>query len=176
MKLEPIMNRKEALEAGLQFYEGKPCKNCGGTQRNVSDWNCTECGRARARVASEKAKHDGRRKINRQKYESGEAGKANRKRWYEGGGRTANRKAMLKSKFGITLEDYDRMLLEQQGCCKVCGIHVDDYYRHLAVDHDHTTGKVRALLCDPCNVALGMLKEDTDIMKKLIKYVEGHSQ
>lgn len=167
------MTRIEAVNAGLDFYEGKHCIKCNTNIRRVVDYNCVQCSRERARLLSEQSKHNGRRKSNRQKYEQGEAGKANRRRWYNSSdGKKSNRKAMLKLKFGMTLEEYDLMLTNQQGCCKVCGDHIEDLSKFLAVDHNHITGNVRGLLCNRCNVALGMLREDTNIMKNLIKYVE----
>lgn len=56
----------------------------------------------------------------------------------------------LKWKYGITIERYDQMFLQQHGLCKIC----KKQKRRLVVDHDHETGKVRGLLCDPCNLAL----------------------
>jgi hypothetical protein len=78
----------------------------------------------------------------------------------------------LRNLYGITLDDYDQMLVEQNDCCYICNAHKDDSKKGLSVDHDHETGKVRKLLCGPCNTALGLVKEDVNIMKKLIEYVE----
>ena len=56
--------------------------------------------------------------------------------------------------------------------CYICNTHEDEFDRSLAVDHCHETGKVRHLLCINCNGALGMMKENIGLMKKLINYVE----
>lgn len=66
------------------------------------------------------------------------------------------RKYALMSKYGLTLEDYQRMLEEQNYCCAICGEHESNFSRRLAVDHDHKSGKVRALLCAICNQNLGV--------------------
>lgn len=85
----------------------------------------------------------------------------------------------LKKRFGISVEDYQRMLDEQQGVCKICEQpevkldHRTKLPRRLAVDHCHKTGRVRALLCSDCNTAIGLLKEDVELMKKAIEYVSG---
>lgn len=85
---------------------------------------------------------------------------------------TEVRRRKLKHKFGITLDQYNKMFEEQQGCCAICGKHQTEFKRRLAVDHNHKTGKVRALLCDKCNWALGMLNEKVCVMKNMILYLE----
>jgi len=77
----------------------------------------------------------------------------------------------LRKMFGITLEDYNRMYGQQKGCCKICNKHSDDEKQALAVDHCHTTGKVRGLLCKDCNRALGMFKDSVTNLQKAIKYL-----
>lgn len=67
---------------------------------------------------------------------------------------------VLKSKFGITLEQYDEMFENQNGVCAICGL-VDATGRRLAVDHNHETGKIRGLLCVGCNARLGTLEHKT---------------
>lgn len=79
----------------------------------------------------------------------------------------------LQSTYGITLEDYYKMLADQGSSCKICGTNQDKLKRALCVDHCHATGKVRGLLCDTCNRSLGMLKDSADILKRAIKYLEG---
>jgi hypothetical protein len=81
----------------------------------------------------------------------------------------------LESTYGIPIEEYDRMLHNQRGRCAVCGKHAEETHRkRLFVDHSHATGKIRALLCQQCNTALGMVKEDTDILFALVAYLEEH--
>ena len=76
--------------------------------------------------------------------------------------------------FGITVKEYDEMLLAQNGTCAICEASCATGYR-LAIDHDHTTGKVRALLCKNCNTAIGLFKENTNTMTKAINYLKFHS-
>lgn len=78
------------------------------------------------------------------------------------------------AKYGLTIADYDRMFAEQEGKCLGCLTHVDDCPRQLlCVDHCHTTGKVRGLLCDKCNKALGALGDNVDTLTRLISYLSG---
>lgn len=78
----------------------------------------------------------------------------------------------LYNRYGITLEEYDNMLSEQNGNCYICEKSHKLFTKRLAVDHCHNTGKIRKLLCIGCNTSLGLLKEDLDRVKKLMKYIE----
>jgi len=80
------------------------------------------------------------------------------------------RRAQLKYRHGITPEQYETMLESQAGCCAVCGAKPNG--RRLHVDHNHTTGAVRGLLCHNCNVALGLLAEDSGRLRALATYTE----
>jgi len=77
----------------------------------------------------------------------------------------------LKKKFGISLEEWNQMFANQQGRCLICNIHSDDLYKSLAVDHCHSTGAIRGLLCEPCNLAIGLLKENINSLKGAINYL-----
>lgn len=76
----------------------------------------------------------------------------------------------LKAKYGITLEQYDEMFEAQGGTCLICGNEGGE--RDLAVDHSHETGEVRGLLCLNCNAGIGNLRDDIELLKKAIKYLE----
>lgn len=62
----------------------------------------------------------------------------------------------IKRKYGVTKEDFQRMLAEQNGVCAICRETSD---KSLHIDHNHTTGKVRGLLCNGCNLAIGIMKD-----------------
>jgi hypothetical protein len=77
------------------------------------------------------------------------------------------------------LAEYDRLFKEQDGCCGICGQKASKRSKRgeefrLDVDHDHLTGKVRGLLCNPCNHALGLLKldEGLELLKAALIYGE----
>jgi len=86
----------------------------------------------------------------------------------------------LKASYGLTVEQYDQMMRDQNGVCAICEMEETrvDYrtgeVHPLPVDHDKITGKVRGLLCNLCNTAIGMLNHDTDRMRAAIKYIECH--
>lgn len=82
-----------------------------------------------------------------------------------------NRKSHLKVKFGITPERYNEMFSEQEGRCAICGKHQEELKLVLGVDHDHSTGEIRGLLCGPCNRNIGSLKDDPDLLQKAIDYL-----
>ena len=82
-------------------------------------------------------------------------------------------KARLKRKYNITIEEYEALLESQDHSCKVCGKHATENHQgKLYIDHCHTTGKVRGLLCMKCNSALGLLNDDPEIIGNLLEYLK----
>jgi len=86
------------------------------------------------------------------------------------------RKSKLKYKFGLTVEQYDKMFEQQNGLCAICGKcetrnAPSGAIKRLSIDHDHRTGYVRKLLCYQCNLTLGQCKEDINILANAIKYL-----
>lgn len=77
-------------------------------------------------------------------------------------------RATIKS---LTVEEYDTMLEQQGGGCKVCGRTPEDNGKRLAVDHNHSTGRIRGLLCDKCNVGLGHLGDSLNRVLKAAEYL-----
>lgn len=99
--------------------------------------------------------------------------RANAKRHYAKdpmGRRLSARKARLKKEYGLTVEDYEAMEIEQQGLCAICQ-RTCDSGRRLAVDHDHVTGLVRQLLCARCNGGIGQFRHDTELLTRAIAYL-----
>ena len=88
--------------------------------------------------------------------------------------RLQQRKHHLKKYYGITLDDYDTMLKSQNNSCATCKTKTPSgtSTKYFHVDHCHTTNKVRGLLCSRCNMALGILKEDMDVLSNLILYLK----
>ena len=76
--------------------------------------------------------------------------------------------------YGATLSFISDILDEQKGCCKVCGksLVVPESKSNYHIDHCHTTGKVRGLLCGNCNLALGLMYDNTLLLRSLLKYLE----
>ncbi len=82
--------------------------------------------------------------------------------------------AVLKTKYGISLEQYNHLLKVQWNACKICGSTAPSG-GVFSVDHCHKTGKVRGLLCHLCNIGLGAFKDSTETLKKAISYLETNS-
>jgi hypothetical protein len=86
----------------------------------------------------------------------------------------------LRESFGLSLEEYQMMHDAQSGRCAICDSPESEArngkVKMLAVDHCHKTGKIRGLLCSPCNQGIGKLKEDRNILLKAVEYLDKHSQ
>lgn len=76
----------------------------------------------------------------------------------------------LKARYDLTPEQLQKMEADQKGLCAICGCKPTK----LVIDHDHKTGKVRALLCKLCNVLLGAAKELESTLKAAADYLEKH--
>ena len=82
----------------------------------------------------------------------------------------------LKFHYGISLNDYNVMLSSQGGVCAICyQTKFNKRNKRLFVDHNHTTGKVRGLLCINCNSVVGHCKEDISILDKTKIYLDKHT-
>lgn len=76
----------------------------------------------------------------------------------------------LHKRYGISVNEWEEMLLKQNSGCAICGKELDARTAH--VDHDHETGKVRGLLCRACNFALGQLQDNPALLRRAAEYVE----
>lgn len=84
----------------------------------------------------------------------------------------ANRITRLRRDYGLTTEDFDTMVTKQNNQCGICGIDLS-FGIGPCVDHCHTTGKVRGLLCQKCNSGVGLLNDDPKILRAAIDYLGG---
>lgn len=75
-------------------------------------------------------------------------------------------------KYELTLEKYNEMLKNQNNVCKICK-NDNKNGKRLAVGHCHKTNKVRGLLCETCNRAIGLLKDDVQVLQNAIQYIKG---
>jgi hypothetical protein len=85
------------------------------------------------------------------------------------------KKSWIKCTYGIVYEDYLSMHREQEYRCKICKRHADEFKKGLVVDHNHKTGKVRALLCTNCNSQLHVL-ENKELYDKYMNYLNSHEE
>lgn len=77
----------------------------------------------------------------------------------------------LRNLYNITKEQYDEMFMKQNGCCAICGIHHTLLTKKLYVDHNHDTGELRGLLCNKCNLGLGIFGDDVSLLQKATDYL-----
>lgn len=146
---EARCNKCEQTKPASQFYKNRSASN------GLSPY-CIDCRIAFARSPESREY--------RRKYASLTNG--------EEKNRERRRNWRLKKMFGITLADYDLMYKAQNGGCAMCGERDDLVALH--VDHDHSTGKVRALLCSRHNLGLGCFRDNIKELQTAIEYLKRH--
>ena len=83
-------------------------------------------------------------------------------------------------KYKLKLDDIEHLYKASNYSCGICKVHVDDYnnkaqkYRALVIDHEHSTGKIRGILCHECNTAIGLFKDNIKKLEKAINYLREH--
>ena len=87
------------------------------------------------------------------------------------------REQSLLRKYGLDLTHIEALLQLQKGRCGICGAtEPGGRYQRWNVDHCHDTGKVRGLLCWDCNVGIGKLKDDANLLRRAIQWLEQSEQ
>ena len=80
----------------------------------------------------------------------------------------------LKARYNITPEEYEERLLKQGGVCQICqSLNLRRGSKHMVVDHCHTTGSFRGILCHKCNTALGLFNDNIKNINRAINYLQG---
>lgn len=81
----------------------------------------------------------------------------------------------MDKSYGISEDEFNLMLQKQKGKCAICG--TTDWGRPSpSIDHDHTTGKVRALLCNRCNRTLGLAEDSPELLIKMAEYLKNYGR
>lgn len=91
-------------------------------------------------------------------------------------GKRSSKNTKLKRFFGITLDEYELKLKSQNHTCPICKKHSSEKEKQFAVDHNHTTGEIRDLLCRECNLALGNIQENYETALALGEYIKKWSK
>ncbi len=152
----------------------KYCPQCGETKvrsafyanKNVKDGLhsvCKVCHLANSKKRRELPGNKERARLAQEKWRKN----PNNKR--------AGLSSRYKAKYGITLEGYEEMLDKQDKKCYICGNETYANGKPLYVDHCHSSGKVRKLLCQPCNSGLGMFRDNPELLIKAADYVKEHN-
>ena len=124
-------------------------------EKRATDGLKSRCKRCRSKDQKQYSKTKNGKAVFKRasiKYACSEKGKEVIKRYRQS---PAAKNSQLKYRYGNTLEDYNMLFNQQNGCCAICGKHQTELKRRLDVDHDHGTGKIRGLLCNRCNKNLG---------------------
>lgn len=141
-------------------YDGKPCVHGHGTLRYVAGRSCVVCHSLNA---------------TKRFRENPESWRARRKAAYATEeGRKDRRDRNLMDKYGLTSDQYDAMLADQDFKCAVCFAPPSASRIRFHVDHNHETGAVRALLCQRCNVAIGLCEDDPLRLEQAAAYLRKH--
>ena len=130
-------------------------KHCA--EHPTIDYKCREC-----RLAYQRWHY----RNNKQTYKEKSAKSYQENKEYYLRNSTANAR---KRRFGVTQEDFDKMLEQQDNKCVICYTALD---QSACVDHCHTTGVVRGLLCRKCNAALGLFNDDPEAVGRAKQYLE----
>ncbi len=101
-----------------------------------------------------------------------EKDRAYKKKWASAN-HDKERAKQIRYKYGISMDDYLRMELEQDHGCAICGRVPREGDKPLAVDHCHATNIVRGLLCEECNMGLGCFQDDPARLREAADYLEG---
>lgn len=193
-KTQSKINRQEAISRGEVTYTSTtPCKKCGSYEKYVSSYGCVPCmiqrGLEKLNDSKLMAPYRTKEKKGRWLRENREAVKEIKKRYRDTNRRSLRvkgreyyydnvdrfRNNTLKSKYNLTLEQYNEILEKQRGMCAICETDKCKSGRYFTVDHSHKTSKVRGLLCGNCNSGLGMFSDNIDFLKRAISYLEKYS-
>lgn len=135
-------------------------------------WTCSLCGKTKpiVKFALDKSKSRGHR--NQCKRCAG----STRKKKYEVRDREDRYRTGTLQKFGLTLEQRDEMFASQNFCCAICKeTNPRSKHGRWYIDHCHQTDKIRGLLCNPCNAALGMIRESLSTLESMRDYILKHN-
>lgn len=155
------------------------CPNCSGKMSNRGAKLCRKCA-AETRRLPENIKKERKKKYkseyfqkNKEKiYQKIRDRRANYSEEERNEKTRAKDNSVLKSRYGITIEELEALFQVQKGKCFICDNSFDDTKRKMTIDHNHDTGNIRGLLCRKCNSALGLFGEDIAALENSIRYLE----
>jgi hypothetical protein len=130
-----------------------PCEDCGGKiiATRESALRCDGC-KTKRRRAKDARRHIVTRRTSayRQKYRA----------W------------SIQKRYGISQQEFEALFESQGRCCAICrSVSPGSFGKHWSVDHDHDTGQVRGILCHPCNLMLGLAKDDIGRLQQADNYL-----
>ena len=90
--------------------------------------------------------------------------------------RACMRVQKFQQRYGITLQQWDQMFIDQRGRCLICEIDLPAMGKGVHTDHCHNTGNVRGLLCSHCNLTLGHAKDNPNTLRAAAEYIEDYTE
>jgi hypothetical protein len=170
---QELCSRGHLFSETAVYFPSRPnervCSKCRII--NTKEWRLKNVERARAGYRKWNHEHPEKVKESYRKYYEKNKEKrlqASRERYSRN--KEGKKWQIIFRKYGITQEDFNKLFELQKGCCAICG--KDDFTQWtLNIDHCHKTGKVRGILCNNCNTAIGALQEDVNILQNAIKYI-----
>ena len=152
---------------GAGKYRGE-CKLCQRLWRQENKDKLSESGRLYRVKNAEQIKERKRQYLSDP--ENLEKNRQYARDWYKNNPERG-REIILK-RYGITAQQYDEMLKNQDYGCAICGTKKNGRKKNFAIDHDHETGVVRSLLCTQCNAGLGNYRDSPNLLRKAANYLE----
>jgi len=154
----------------------KICKICNKEKEKIEFLNgskqtvrvCRECRRKIAKQNRQLNLNQQRQK-DKENYQKSKEHRIKYAREYRLKYPERTRATNLKMKYGITQDIYNKMLFNQKNKCAICERDINEYGKVFCIDHNHSTGKIRGLLCDPCNYGLGFYEKHKN---KYINYLK----
>lgn len=143
-------------------------KDCGHNAKRDRDSNyCHSCYMQGWRKKNRKKINKYQRQRHRERIETEDG--------YREKVKARNRSLALKRKYGISVDEYNELLRKANNKCEICGSDGSNgHHGKLCVDHCHDTGRIRGILCDPCNKKLGNAGDSVDSIMTLLKYLQKH--
>jgi hypothetical protein len=163
----------EAIRVGSPFYfSGKPCKHGHVAKRDVR-YHCVECEMTLRNTPKQKKKRldvsKSWYKDNKHREDLKLSRRRRTKKWRDQNPERSqlHRVRGKLKRYGLLLHEYEQLLQEQKNKCAICL----EKQNNWCIDHNHTTGKVRGLLCHKCNIALGFINDDPKRAQRAAKYL-----
>lgn len=169
-----LKNRKATKrKRSKKVPDTKTCRKCGelkpakdfSIMKDSADGLYSYCKQCKAAMVRDYTQRNG--EVVREKA---------RKRNATPKGRLATRKSNLKQSFRMTKTQFDQTWREQGKSCAICHTRRERNEKAFAVDHDHSTGVIRGILCHRCNRALGLADDNTELLKSAATYLRTHAR
>lgn len=82
----------------------------------------------------------------------------------------------LRSRYNLSVDEYREILANQNNKCAICGCDINKKENRPHIDHNHLTNKIRGILCGNCNMGIGLLKDDINVIRNAVKYLEENDE